>query len=397
MRISDQAYNRHKVLKTVRGAGPISRTELTAITGLSGATITEMTGDLLQRGLIREERSGEGGRGRPRMKISIDPEGGLVIGAELLADNVFNSHFVDLAGRSHFSGKALLGTPRTLQAFAERLAGMLTEAIAASPFESAQISRIAIALPALVDSETGVVHWMTTFDEAPYPFATEISGRVGIPVTIENGSTGMARAEHWFGKAKAIDHFSLFYVDLWVDAAQYVDGLPRVGGNGFNSEIGHVKTATGPEARPCLCGARGCVASYSSIYGILLGSGVLTDLDIRSMPDFLALFSALADRAQRGDADALQMFATAGEHLGVLVADHINAFDPKDVFVLMADRRLLDLMRPALESALLRNVFEPLLPRTNIRIEAPVEDWRWKGAAAHALEQTYLGGNGLKV
>ena len=60
MRISDQAYNRHKVLKTVRGHGPISRIELTGLTGLSGATITEVTADLLQRGLIREERAGDG-------------------------------------------------------------------------------------------------------------------------------------------------------------------------------------------------------------------------------------------------------------------------------------------------------------------------------------------------
>ena len=397
MRISDQAYNRHKVLKTVRSEGPISRTELTGLTRLSGATITEVTADLLQRGLIREERAGDGGRGRPRMKMSIDPDGGLVIGAELLADDVFNTHFVDLAGRSHFSGAALLGKQRTLAEFAARIAEMLEQAIAASPFDAGQISRIAIALPALVDSETGVVHWMTTFEEAPYPFAECIAQRIGVPVTIENGSTSLARAEHWFGSAKSIDHFSLFFIDLWIDAAQYVDGLPRVGGNGFNSEIGHVKTDTSADARPCLCGARGCVASYGSIYGILLGSGALADVDMQSMPDFSKMFADLADRALRGEDEALRAFAIAGAHLGVLISDHINAFDPKDVFVLIADRRLLELVRPSLEQSIRRNAFAPLLQRTHIRIEFPTQDWRWKGAAAHALEQTYLGGGGSKV
>lgn len=397
MRISDQAFNRHKVLKTVRGDGPISRTELTGLTGLSGATITEVTADLLQRGLIREERANGGGRGRPRMKMSIDPSGGLVIGAELLADNVFNTHFVDLAGSSHFSATALLGKPATLAEFAARIAEMLDEAITASPFETGQISRIAIALPALVDSETGVVHWMTTFEEAPYPFAEAIARRIGVPVTIENGSTGLARAEHWFGSAKSIDHFSLFFIDLWVNAAQYVDGLPRVGGNGFNSEIGHVKTDTSAQARPCLCGARGCVASYSSIYGILLGSGALAGFDMRSMANLLQMFADLVARAAGGENDALRMFATAGEHLGVLISDHINAFDPKDVFVLMSDRAFLKLIRPSLEQSIRENVFGPLLKRTHIRIELPTEDWRWKGAAAHALEQTYLRGGGSKI
>ena len=397
MRISDQAYNRHKVLKAVRGHGPVSRTELTGLTGLSGATITEVTADLLQRGLIREERAGDGSRGRPRMQMSIDPGGGLVIGAELLADNVFNAHFVDLAGQSHFSAAGLLGKVRTLARFAERLAEMLEEAIAASPFDAGQISRIAIALPALVDSETGVVHWMTTFEEAPYPFAEAIAQRIGLPVTIENGSTSLARAEHWFGSAKSIDHFSLFFIDLWIDAAQYVDGLPRVGGNGFNSEIGHVKTDISADARPCLCGARGCAASYSSIYGILLGSGALAGADMRSLPDFSKMFAALADRALQGDDEARRMFTIAGAHLGLLISGHINAFDPKNVFVLMADHRLLELVRPSLEQSIDRNVFTPLRQRTDIRIGFPTEDWRWKGAAAHALEQTYLAGGGSKA
>jgi predicted NBD/HSP70 family sugar kinase len=392
MRISDQAYNRHKVLKTVRGDGPISRTELTGRTGLSGATITEVIGDLLRRGLVREERAGSGARGRPRIKVSIDPAGGLVIGAELRPDNALHTHFVDLAGSSHFSCKAQLGAPRTLAAFAARIADLLLEGISASPFEAGQISRIAIALPALIDSDTGVVHWMTTFNDGPYPFAAAISRRLGIPVTIENGSTGLARAEHWFGSAKSIDHFSLFHVDLWVDAAQYADGLPRMGGNGFNSEFGHVKVDTGADARRCLCGARGCVASYSSIYGILLGSGAFADFDVRTMPSFSRLFADLAERALRGESDAVKLFAAAAHHLGVVISDHINVFDPKDVFVLISDHRLLELVRPGLERSIRKNVFGPLLERTRIRIDFPTEDWRWKGAAAHALEQTYLRG-----
>jgi predicted NBD/HSP70 family sugar kinase len=393
MRISDQAYNRHKVLKTIRGDEPISRTELTRRTGLSGATITEVVADLLRRGLVREARAGNGGRGRPRIEVSIDPAGGVVIGAELSADNALHTHFVDLAGSSHFSARAQLGAPRTLAAFAARIADMLLEAISASPFETGQISRIAIALPALIDSDTGVVHWMTTFDDDPYPFAPTISRRLGIPVTIENGSTGLARAEHWFGSAKSIDHFSLFHVDLWVDAAQYFDGFPRTGGNGFNSEFGHAKVDTSADARRCLCGARGCVACYSSIYGILLGSGAFDSFDVRTMPSFLQMFADLAERAAQGEDGPLKLFTTAAHHLGVLISDHINVFDPKDVFILISDHRLLDLVRPGLERSIRENVFGPLLKRTRIRIDFPTEDWRWKGAAAHALEQTYLRGD----
>lgn len=390
MRISDQAYNRHKVLKAVRGVGPISRTELAALTGLSGATITDVIADLVARGLVREERAGNGGRGRPRIEISIDPEGGMVIGAVLLPGNLLSVNFVDLSGERQFLWEGRIGMPATLADYAARMASRLAEAIAQSPFELDAISRIAVALPALVDSHTGIVHWLTTFDEPPFPFAQPIAERLGIPVTIENGSTCLARAEHWFGSAKSLETFSLFHVDLWVDSAQYADGLPRVGGNGFNSEIGHVKTAQGPGARRCLCGARGCLAVYGSIYGILLGSGALEGADLREPLAFAQPFDELAAAAAEGDEPARSLFDEAGDHLGRAVADHINAFDPGHVFIVLSDARLKDLITPALEASLQRNVFRPLLARTAVSIDLIADDWRWKGTAAHALEQTYL-------
>ncbi|MBW8784484.1 MAG: ROK family transcriptional regulator [Novosphingobium sp.] len=393
MRISDQAYNRHKILKAIRGQGPISRTELTMLTGLSGATITEITADLLERGLVCEHRGPATGRGRPRTQLSIDPQGGLVIGATLIDNGVISSSFVDLAGERLFSSEKQMGARATLHEYANAIADVLGDAIAASPFEPGAIDRIALTLPALVDSQTGVVHWMTTFDEPPCPFAEIIAERLDIPVTVENDSPCLARAEHWFGKARSLDDFSLFHVGVWLDGAQYVDGLPRLGANGFNAEAGHVKTDLTANARTCVCGSKGCVAVYGTIYGVLLGSGRLADFDIRSPFGLGAAFRQLADEAQNGDGEAARHFVEAGEHLGVAIANHINAFDPANVFVLMTERRFMDLVTPALIQSVARNVFKPLGERTTIEVAMVEDDWRWKGTAAHALEQTYLGEN----
>jgi predicted NBD/HSP70 family sugar kinase len=394
MRISDQAYNRHRVLKAIRSQGPISRTELTEFTGLSGATITDVTADLVHKGLLVEQRESSRGRGRPRTALSIDPRGGLVIGATLLPNQVLRSSFVDLAGHILHVDETAFGRPSDLAAYAASLSEALRRAIASSPFDTGEIGRIAVAMPGLIDSRLGVLHWLTTYNEPPIAFAQLIADDLTVPVTIENDATCLARAEHWFGQAQALDDFSLFHVDLWVHGAQYVDGVPRLGSNGFNSEMGHIKTDHGPDARTCLCGAKGCLALYASVFGLLLGAGRLNGIDLRRPFDFWGEFEKLVGDAGRGDRAATELFEQAGEHLGAAVADHVNVFDPAVVLVLMSHAAFMELIRPSLLSSVRANVFAPLRERTRVETGTVVEDWRWKGAAAHALEQTFLAGPG---
>ena len=63
MRINDQESNRLEVLKAIRRAEPVSRTELVKLTGLSSATISDITDELLQRGLLLEARAQIAGPG----------------------------------------------------------------------------------------------------------------------------------------------------------------------------------------------------------------------------------------------------------------------------------------------------------------------------------------------
>jgi predicted NBD/HSP70 family sugar kinase len=237
---------------------------------------------------------------------------------------------------------------------------------------------------------------MTTFNEPSYPVGEHISKALDLPVTIENDSTCLARAEQWFGAAKSLDDFSLFHFGMWLDTAQYAGGLPRVGGNGLNSEIAHVKTGGPRSTRVCLCGKTGCAATFASIFGLLLGAGVQIGLEFTTQADLLPQYQELAASALAGDGQSEALFAEAGEHLGLIVANHINSYDPANVLVLMSDLALIDLLRPSFERALNANVLASLHDRTKISISLPTPEWRWKGAAAHALEQTYLNPN-IKV
>lgn len=321
MRISEHALNRLKLLKSIRRWSPVARTELTERTGLSSGSTTQLTAELLSRGLIVERKDSAKRRGRPRTNLEINTDGSIVIGASIISKGeagYLQVTFVDLSGMRLHSCEMPLVTGSSLSDMADGIAESLATAITESPFETSKISRVGISLRALVDTTKGEIHYMTTYPtKYPVPFAAPISARVGLPVTIENDVTCMARAEHWFGRADELDTFTLVHVGASIGSAEYMDGLPKSGANGLNSALGHIKSEQGTDARVCYCGAHGCLSAYASIFGILNSVGRLSKSSspwIGGLEEPLERFLDLADS---GDRPALEALDEAGARLGV--------------------------------------------------------------------------------
>jgi predicted transcriptional regulator len=86
MRISDQEANRSLMLKAIRREEPVARTELTRLTGLASATVTEIVGDLVRRKIVLEAKGTVVGRGRPRMQLLLNPDAAYVLSGYLHPD-----------------------------------------------------------------------------------------------------------------------------------------------------------------------------------------------------------------------------------------------------------------------------------------------------------------------
>ncbi len=394
MRISDYTLNRLTILKAIQRFGPVARTELPKLTGLSAGLITQQSSDLVKRALVVERKDGKSGRGRPRTFLEINDGGPIVIGASINGTGMLSAAFVSLSGtRKHLLELPFrkAARPARLSDLADRIGLALQEAIEQSPYEPSDIARVGIALPAVVDSVRGEVHYNTTFAPEVTPFAAPISATVKLPVTIENDMVCYARAEHWFGRARNHSDFTMIHVGFWLGSAVFENGLPKYGANGLNPEFGHVKTAVGDHTRRCLCGATGCLAAYSSMYGILEAAGLLRDVPFPPVQNLSSLFDQFVDQAQAGDESAAEAIRQAATHLGVAVANHVNMADPGQVFIAADNAKLLPLIEQHFHAALEANTLPGLLPPTRVEFFHTDADWRWKGAAAQALEQAYLG------
>ena len=101
--------NRHLVLSLIKNQGPISRADVAAHSGLAQGTVTNITRDLIEAGLVRETASGPSTGGRPPIFLEIDPGGGHALGLKLMGDRTIMA-LVDETLRRHLDIKIFVDT-----------------------------------------------------------------------------------------------------------------------------------------------------------------------------------------------------------------------------------------------------------------------------------------------
>lgn len=388
MRITDQEANRLKVLKAIRRAEPVARTELVRLTGLASGSITEIVGDLVRRKALLEAKSPAVGRGRPRVQLYLNPEAGLVVGAFLLPTSELSVEISNARGDRLYERTTAMPRTPSIRAWAEQIGQVIDEVIEASPVPRARLRRIGLALPAVVDSGGGVVHWLQTYPQESVEVGAIVERRVGLPVTVDNGINVMARAEHWFGEDRQVDDFSLVVVGLSLGLAEYADGILKTGAHGINSEFGHSKISLDDDV-PCTCGARGCIAAYATGYGVVARTWAARGLPRPRLRDMVKAFRQCVQDARAGEPVAAAAFDLCGRALGIAVANLINISDPARVLVLALDQALADLVVAPFYASLQENTLPALRGRTPVQLKVAEEARYSHGAAALVLEQLY--------
>ena len=78
-----RAINRSLILNTIKSHGPIGRADVARSTGLSAATVTGITAELIEDGLVFEKETGNSSGGRRPILLALNPAGGFVVGIKL--------------------------------------------------------------------------------------------------------------------------------------------------------------------------------------------------------------------------------------------------------------------------------------------------------------------------
>ncbi|MEM6666505.1 MAG: ROK family protein [Pseudomonadota bacterium] len=387
--------NRGLVLALLREAGQAARTDLTSATGLSPATITAITADLITEGLVTAEAGNTGasqlserpgdragaGRGRPRVALRINGTGARFLVLRILV-NVVELAVCDYAGRVLARDRQAMVTQGVATSdFADRLAARISSLLKSSQLSPAALACLFVASQGVVHG--GTIRWSPAFGDRTMPLADEMGARLGLPCMVDNDANMLAHGLAHDPSGRFGDSFAAIMVDSGVGAGLRLDGKTYHGGQGGAGEIGHVNHEPGGPL--CRCGRRGCLEAFVSDYGIFRhANGHAPDDPIHDVS--AEDIETILKRAESGDETALAAYARAGTALGYGMARLAALVDPSRIIVTGAGLAGWPYMSDACKAAFDEALVDQLRDGTHVDIIPWDQDFIIAGTIAAALD-----------
>ncbi|MFN4193380.1 MAG: ROK family protein [Tabrizicola sp.] len=377
---------RQQVFELVRAAGLIPRVQLAKDLGVSPASVTTISSELIEAGLIEEvavQRAGEAGRGRPVVFLGVKAGAHLVAGMKL-SDREHTAVVVDFAGKL-IADEAIPRRPGPMQLdeLLDTIEALLDRVCAKAKIARDALSGVGIGIPGFVDCADGVALWSSVLVERAVPVAQAASARLGIPVQVDNDANLVALAELWFGAGRSLSDFAVVTIEHGVGMGFVMNHRIYRGAQRLGMELGHTKVHL--DGALCRCGQRGCLEAYVADYALAREATTALNWGHKESQPINVLLESLYDHAKAGNATARSIFRRAGRYLAVGLSNVVNLFDPA-LIILSGERMRYDYLYAAETLAEMDNLaINTGRPRPPIEIHA-WGDLLWAhGAAALAL------------
>jgi len=372
--------NRQRVITLLRTQGRISQADIARATGLSRTTVSTVVGELKDLGLVSYV-NGKGSQprgGRPAVQLVLQNPEQVVAGIDFghshvgvaiadLAHNVLGEHRWDLDVNNRASA-ALDAAGRMFGELRLKLGIDLRNVIGAG-----------IGIPGPVDRARGKAGSATILPGwVDLEIAAEMTGRLGVPVEIENDANLGALAELTWGAGKDCSNFAYIKAATGIGAGIVIDGRLLRGATGTAGEIGHTTFDEGGAL--CYCGNRGCLETVASGPAILHLVGPVGGESLT--------LARLVDLASDGDLRCRRAISDAGREIGVAVAGLCNLINPERVIVGGLLSKSGEVLLKPLRESIKRHAVQAAAEIVDVRPAVFVERAELLGSLALALQSS---------
>ncbi|RKS73434.1 putative NBD/HSP70 family sugar kinase [Actinomadura pelletieri DSM 43383] len=250
-----RAINDRAALEALLDRGPLTRPQISDLTGISKPTASQLLARLEAAGLVVRDGIREGMPGRTAELYRINGAAAHVAGADVTPARIRVS-VADLAGT--VVGEYTLPTPeRSRVDVVARMAAALDGAVAAAGPNGAAagrgragLCRAVIGIQGAVDPATGRLGYASHIPGWHIPdLVATLSDGLGVRVAIENDVNLAALAERARGQAAGAGDFVLLWVADGVGMAVVLNGTLHRGATGGAGEIGYMPTVGAPLMR----------------------------------------------------------------------------------------------------------------------------------------------------
>ncbi|MDX3715627.1 ROK family transcriptional regulator [Streptomyces europaeiscabiei] len=340
-----RAMNDRAALDLLLEHGPLSRTRLGRLTGLSKPTASQLLARLEAAGLViatgtgtdgsgtggpGESGSGAGRPGPNAQLYAVDPTAAYAAGLDVTPERVLAA-VADITGRT--VGEHAVPTPgrRPAEPVVRQVTTALDGAVKAAGLVRSDVRRLVIGTPGAFDPGTGRLRYASHLPGWHSPaLLDELAAALPMPVEYENDVNLAALAEQRLGAAKGHEDFVLLWNEGGLGAAVVLGGRLHRGFTGGAGEVGFLPVPGVPLVRHVTKANSG---GYQELAGSQIIPRLARELGISPVPagPYAEVAAALVARAA-ADIDSAphrQLLATYATGLATGIAALVAVLDPE--------------------------------------------------------------------
>ena len=316
--------NRSLVLSEILIHGPLPRALIAERVGLTQASVSRITRQLIDNGLIEEDQrfSGSSGRGRKFVDLRIRPGGGFVAGIAL---NAFRQDVVlaDIANGTIAEKRMQFDDLESAEYVLEQCAITLEELITESKIDRRKLFGCGVSITGAVDPDAATLKSAPALNWRNVDVAASFNKHLQMPLRIESIPNAKNLAARSAGPSKGCDNVVLINASLAIGTSLILDGrLIR----GSESNAGLIESMVIPNKQ----------GQLQPVHQVAGGIGVIENtlgsID-RPNNDWAPQLIKLIAAAENGDTHAQQGFSDAGKGLAYLIHQMDTLLHPQVILI----------------------------------------------------------------
>lgn len=351
----------------------LSRADLARLANLSRTTVSQRVDRVLQSGLLVEAGDGPSTGGRKPVLLTLNPEAGVVLAADLGATHC-HTGVADLTGAVLEIERNTLNIADGPVAALDDVVKHFAAALDRCGRQPRDVLAIGIGVPGPVEFSTSTVVRPPIMPGWDNFMVAEYVNRTfpDVPVVVDNDVNVMALGEY---VERDMGDSSLLFVKIatGIGCGIVTGGNLHRGFDGAAGDIGHIRVPDHEDV-VCVCGNTGCLEAVAS------GGAIARRLQAQGRDVHVA--SEVARLAQAGDRDAMYLVRRAGEQIGGVLASLVNFYNPETIVIGGSLAALYDDLLAAIRGV----IYQRATPLATRRLRLETTRLGWQAGVKGALE-----------
>lgn len=323
------------ILDVVRENGRLSRADIAKLTGLTPASVTNITKFLMDSGYLIEKGIGESNGGRPPIILELDMNSRYIIAISIGVGKI-DVAITNLAAEIIINQSIVVNDENLNKEYIfVELVKLINKVISLSEINKDKILGIGVAMHGVVNAVSGLSEYAPYYKWTKVNIKEELEGKLGYKVFVDNDVRAMALGESRFGVTKGIGNFITINVSNGVGAGIIIENKPYYGVDYSAGEIGHIVVDV--DGDKCNCGNYGCLETVAANNNIvkniikLIKRGESTSLiEIRDDIEKIELRDVCIE-AVKGDELSIFILKETAKYIGIAVANLVSILNPTEI------------------------------------------------------------------